>query len=113
MPLIDRIGIERGRMSPVVAAPHYARWRDGTGGGKMSDRHVIGNPGEEPEAAPPRTAVVCPSALPRAGRCRLPLHSRPSRGISVSSASMLLQSWWSRPPEVETWGSAPTVSRQR
>ena len=74
MLLIDRIGIERGRMSPVVAAPHHARWRDGTGGGKMSDRHVIGNPGEEPEAAPPRT------------RRRLPLRIAEVREVQAPPA---------------------------
>ncbi len=81
MLLIDRIGIERGRMSPVVAAPHHARWRDGTGGGKMSDRHVIGNPGEEPEAAPPRTRRRLPLRIAEVREVQAPPALTPLSGV--------------------------------
>ena len=37
----------------------------------------------------------------------------PPRASVRGSASTPLRSWWSRPPEVETWGSAPPVSRPR
>ena len=61
----------------------------------------------------PGRTTVSPCTSPRSGKGRVPPRPRPFRGISASSASMPPRSWWSRPPRVGTWASAPPVSRLR
>jgi len=88
MPLIDRIGRERGRKHAVEDGVRWTAcrrpWRLRTThpgatapedeGGRMINLHVIGNPGEEPGAAPPWT------------RRRLPLRIAEVREVQAPPA---------------------------
>ena len=79
----------------------------------MSRQPGTGSPGEEPGAGTPRTRRRLPLRIAEVREVQAPPAPTPLPGHLCERASMPPRSWWSRPPEVETWGSAPPVSRPR